>query len=105
MVIMIIKIILGIVTLFGLILSFGSEGAYDSHLFNPSQSGTQQRVIISHTAWDDALAASYVLENLLSESGYSVQLVQLDPAILFSSLASGQSDFTVSPWLPNSHGA
>lgn len=103
-VVMIKKIGLVIVGIFGLILSFGSEGAYDSPLFG-SDAGGQREVVISHTAWEDALAASYVIEELLEESGYTVELVQLDPAILFSSLATGQSDFSVSPWLPNSHGA
>ncbi len=101
---MIKKIILGIIGLFGLVLSFGSEGAYDTPLLDPSAGG-EGDIIISHTAWEDSLAASYVIEDILTESGYSVELVQLDPAILFSSLATSQSDFSVSPWLPNSHGA
>ncbi len=98
------KIVLGILGVLGLILSFGSEGAYDTPLLDPSAGG-EGEIIISHTAWEDSLAASYLIEDLLTQSGYSVELVQLDPAILFSSLATSQSDFSVSPWLPNSHGA
>lgn len=101
---MIKKITLGIIGILGLVLSFGSEGAYDTPLFGPS-AGEEGDIIISHTAWEDAMAASHVIESLLTQSGYSVELVQLDPAILFSSLATSQSDFSVSPWLPNSHGA
>lgn len=101
---MIKKIILGIIGVLGLILSFGSEGAYDTPLLDPSAGG-EGDIIISHTAWEDAMAASSVMESLLTQSGYSVELVQLDPAILFSSLATNQSDFSVSPWLPNTQGA
>jgi glycine betaine/proline transport system substrate-binding protein len=100
---MIKKIFFGIVALFGLFLSFGSKGAYDSPLLNNSTGGGGD-IVISHTAWEDALVTSHIVEELLTEAGYSVELVQLDPAILFSSLASGQSDFSVSPWLPLSHG-
>lgn len=101
---MIKKIILGVIAVFGLVLTFGSEGAYDTDLFTTSDQGGEH-VIISHTPWEDSIAASYLIEDLLTQSGYSVELVQLDPAILFSSVATGQSDFSVSPWLPNTHGA
>lgn len=98
------KIVLGIIGLFGLVLSFGSEGAYDTPLLD-SSAGSEGEIVISHTAWEDGMAASYIIESILTQSGYSVELVQLDPAILFSSLATNQSDFSVSPWLPISHGA
>ncbi len=100
---MIKKIVLSIVGVFGLVLSFGSEGAYDTPLLDPS-AGSEGEIVFSHTAWEDSLAATYLIEDLLTQSGYSVELVQLDPAIMFSSLATGQSDFSVSPWLPISHG-
>lgn len=101
---MIKKILLAIVGIFGLVLSFGSEGAYDSPLFGAQTAG-QQEVTISHTAWEDSIVATHLVEDLLTQSGYDVEMVQLDPAILFSSLATSQSDFSVSPWLPNTQGA
>lgn len=101
---MIKKIILGIIAIFGIILSFGSEGAYYTPLFD-SESSDQETILISHTSWEDSLAATYIVEDLLTQSGYSVELVQLDPAIMFSSLATSQSDFSVSAWLPNTQGA
>lgn len=54
-------------------------------------------------SWDDSLSSSAVIANVLRDEGYEVELIQLDPAFLFSSLATGTSDFSVSPWLPITH--
>lgn len=90
------KIILGILALLGIVLTFGSEGAYDTTF---SFGGEQKpRITLSHTSWDDGLATTAVITNVLRDEGFHVSTVQLDPAILFNSLATGSSDFSVSPW-------
>lgn len=94
------RIFFGIIALVGLILTFGSKGAYDSSF----DFSNQKTITISHTPWDDAIVSSQVVGQVLEDEGYHIEYVQLDPAILFSSLATGESDFSVSPWLPNSHG-
>lgn len=95
------KIILGILAIFGLVLTFGSEGAYETTF---SLSGEQKpNLTLSYTSWDDGIATSAVIANVLRDEGFQVTPVQLDPAILFNSLATGTSDFSVSPWLL-SHG-
>lgn len=95
------KITLIIFGLIGLILSFGSEGAYES-TFN-LDGDNKTRLTLSHMSWDDTLASTAVITNVLRDEGFEVDLVQLDPAILFSSVATGDSDFSVSPWLPLTH--
>lgn len=97
------KILLGIFALLGLVLSFGSEGAYDSAFSLGGE--VRPSVTISHTSWDDGISGTAVIANVLRDEGFDVELVQLDPAILFSSVATGDSDFSVSPWLPVTHGA
>ncbi len=95
------KIGLGILAIFGLVLTFGSEGAYDTTF---SFSGEQKpSLTLSYTSWDDGIATSAVISNVLKDEGFQVTPVQLDPAIMFNSLATGTSDFSVSPWLL-SHG-
>lgn len=96
------KVVLVFFAIIGLFLSFGSEGAYETTL----SFGEKNRpgVTISHTPWDDAIASSAVITNVLREEGFDVEVVQLDPAILFSSIATGDSDFSVSPWVPITHG-
>lgn len=95
------KIALIVFAIIGFILSFGSEGAYESafSLDGDSRPG----LTLSHMSWDDTLASTAVITNVLRDEGFDVDLVQLDPAILFSSISTGDSDFSVSPWLPRTH--
>ena len=39
----------------------------------------------------------------LEQEGFNVDLIQLDPAIMFSSVATGETDASVSVWAPNTH--
>lgn len=90
------KILLGILALFGLLLTFGSEGAYDTTF---SLSGDEKASLtLSYTSWDDGIATTAVIAAVLRDEGFQVTPVQLDPAILFNSLATETSDFSVSPW-------
>lgn len=95
------KLALIVFGILGLILSFGSEGAYESTL--NTEEGDKPRITLSHMSWDDSLASTAVIKNVLEDEGFIVDLVQLDPAFLYSSLATGDSDFSVSPWLPTTH--
>ena len=97
------KIFLSIFAIIGLILTFGSEGAYESTL----STGTDDRppVTLSYVAWDTEIASTHVLGEVLEEEGFNVDLVQLDPAIMFSSVATGEVDASVSVWAPNTHAA
>lgn len=95
------KLALIVFGILGLILSFGSEGAYESTL--NTEEGDKPRITLSHMSWDDSLASTAVIKNVLEDEGFLVDLVQLDPAFLYSSLATGDSDFSVSPWLPTTH--
>jgi glycine betaine/proline transport system substrate-binding protein len=95
------KIILGVLAVFGAILSFGSEGAYDTTLFMGDDS--RPPVTLSYVAWDTEIASTNVLGRVLENEGFNVNLVQLDPAIMFSSVATGETDASVSVWAPNTH--
>lgn len=53
---------------------------------------------MSHNSWDDGIGTTAVVANVLRDEGFEVDLVQLDPAILFSSIATGDSDVSVVPW-------
>lgn len=95
------RIILGIIAIFGGILAFGSEGAYDSTFFMDED--TRPPVTLSYVAWDTEIASTYVLAKVLEDEGFNVNLIQLDPAIMFSSVATGETDASVSVWSPNTH--
>lgn len=55
---------------------------------------------ISHTQWDTEVASTTVIAKVLEEAGYHVKMVPLDNAVMGQSVANGDSDFSVSPWLP-----
>lgn len=80
------KIALILFGIIGLVLTFGSEGAYDSSLSLKNED--RPKVTLSHMSWDDSLASTAVIKNVLEDEGFQVNLVQLDPTFIFSSLAT-----------------
>lgn len=95
------KIFLGIFAIIGGVLTLGSENAYESTLF--MEDDTRPPVSLSYVAWDTEIASTNVLGTVLENEGFNVDLVQLDPAIMFSSVATGETDASVSLWSPNTH--
>lgn len=90
------KITLIVFIAMGLILSFGSEGAYETTLLD----GKDERptVTLAHNSWDDGIASTAVLANVLEDEGFNVKKVQLDPALLVGSIATGESDVSTVSW-------
>lgn len=66
--------------------------------------GPRQSIDLGSTQYDSEIASSHVIKTILEDAGYNVSYNELDPAIMFSSLANGNIDFTVSPWLPVTQG-
>ncbi|SOC44117.1 glycine betaine ABC transporter substrate-binding protein [Ureibacillus acetophenoni] len=56
------------------------------------------------TPWDDSIFISNVAKIVLEQQGFVVELTPVDPAVVFKSIATGDADATLSPWLPTSHG-
>lgn len=65
--------------------------------------GKGQEVDLSYVAWDTEIASTNVLGAVLEDLGYDVKLTQLDNAITWESVATGESDAMVSAWLPGTH--
>lgn len=96
----VIKISLGI----ALILLLASETVYSFMNTDLSEQTTGESIQIAHIPWDTESASSNVLGLVLEEAGYNVTLIAVDEAILYESMASGESDVTTSAWLPVTHG-
>ncbi|MFD1415344.1 glycine betaine ABC transporter substrate-binding protein [Oceanobacillus jeddahense] len=60
---------------------------------------------LAATTWDDALFTANIATIILEQQGFNVTLTPLDPAVVFESISSGDTDATLSPWLPTTHGA
>lgn len=57
------------------------------------------------TPWDSERASGQVIKAVLEQQGFKVTLTPVDPAIVFQSIATGDADATVAPWLPTTHGS
>lgn len=60
---------------------------------------------IVSTPWDSERASSELVNQVLTNKGYNVTVSDLDPAVLFESIATGKADASVAPWLPTTHQA
>ncbi|MGM0214387.1 ABC transporter permease/substrate binding protein [Enterococcus sp. AZ109] len=62
-------------------------------------------VNLSYVEWDTEVASTNVVGEVLKEMGYQVTLTPLDNAIMWESVANGETDAMVAAWLPNTHKA
>ena len=72
-------------------------------IFQGQSSGAGQTVKLTYVEWDSEVASTNVLAQVLKEQGYKVEMTPLDNAVMWQSIAKGESDATVSAWLPNTH--
>jgi glycine betaine/proline transport system substrate-binding protein len=56
-----------------------------------------------YVAWDDVIAGSHVVENVLESIGYDVDLIQVDAGPMWAGVADGSADALVGAWLPTTH--
>lgn len=55
------------------------------------------------TPWDDSIFRTEVAGIVLEQLGFNVTLTPLDPTVLFKSIAIGDADASLAPWMPNTH--
>ncbi len=65
--------------------------------------GQGQRVKLGYFPWDEAVASTYLWQNVLERRGYQPDVKQLDPGPLYTALAQGQMDLQFDSWLPTTH--
>ncbi|MGT2924193.1 ABC transporter permease/substrate binding protein [Streptococcus caviae] len=65
--------------------------------------GAGQTVKLTYVEWDSEVASTNVLAQVLKKQGYKVEMTPLDNAIMWQSIAKGETDAAVSAWLPNTH--
>ena len=60
---------------------------------------------LTYVEWDSEVASTHVLGEVLKQQGFKVNMTPLDNAIMWESVAKGESDAMVSAWLPSTHEA
>ncbi|WP_317453826.1 glycine betaine ABC transporter substrate-binding protein [Streptomyces sp. CBMA152] len=86
----------------------GSHGAGDGPVTVPGGSKKQGKdagkaVNLGYFPWDEAIATTYLWQNILEDRGYKPKVKQLDPGPLYTDLSQGQMDVQFDSWLPNTH--
>lgn len=65
----------------------------------------QKHIRLLSGDWDLALASSYMAKAALEQAGYSVSVELANPGQIWSRLAEGEADASLSLWMPESAGA
>lgn len=65
--------------------------------------GDDKKITIGYLSWDEAIAASYLWENVLEEKGYDVELKNIEPGPIYQGMADGSVDLFLDGWLPQTH--
>lgn len=68
------------------------------------QSDQGKTVRISYVQWDSEIASTNVLALALKDQGYKVEMIPLDNAVNWKTIANGNADVSTSAWLPVTHG-
>lgn len=65
--------------------------------------GQGKSIKLGYFPWDEAVASTYLWQNVLEDRGYKPTVQQLDPGPLYTALAQGQMDLQFDAWLPTTH--
>lgn len=68
-----------------------------------SSGSGKEKLQFGYVAWDGEVASTNVLTLVLKEAGFEVEMLNVEPGLLYQSLADGDLDFTTSAWLPVTH--
>ncbi|CAM4167837.1 glycine betaine ABC transporter substrate-binding protein [Lacicoccus alkaliphilus] len=64
----------------------------------------EEDLTLSYVEWDSEIASTHVMQKVLQDEGYNVEITPLDNAVMWQSIATDEADAMVSAWLPLTHG-
>ncbi|MBT2215328.1 glycine/betaine ABC transporter substrate-binding protein [Virgibacillus dakarensis] len=79
--------------------SSSDEGSSDGN-----SSEASKEIELSYVEWDTEVASTNVIAKVLEDQGFDVKVTPLDNAVMWESVASGETDGMVAAWLPGTHG-
>ncbi len=73
-------------------------------MVTPVWAGSKGRVKLAYVEWDCATASTTLVQAVLEDMGYEVEITPVGAAAMWMSLATGDMDGMVTAWLPVTHG-
>ncbi|MEJ6347949.1 glycine betaine ABC transporter substrate-binding protein [Holzapfeliella sp. He02] len=70
----------------------------------PQAAKASNKITLAYKEWDDAIASTFVVGEVLQNMGYQVEMVPLDNTFMWKSVADGSADAMVTAWLPTTNG-
>jgi len=61
------------------------------------------KINLAYVAWDSEIASTNVAAEVLRELGFKVTLTQVEAGPMWTAIATGSADASLSAWLPNTH--
>ncbi|ASB91165.1 glycine/betaine ABC transporter [Bacillus sonorensis] len=63
------------------------------------------KINLAYVAWDSEIASTNVVGKVFEDLGYNVKLTQVEAGPMWTAIATGSADASLSAWLPNTHKA
>lgn len=63
-----------------------------------------EEIELSYVEWDTEIGSTNVIKKVLEDLGFEVKITPLDMAVMWESVATGETDGMVAAWLPVSQG-
>ncbi|MBS4172987.1 glycine betaine ABC transporter substrate-binding protein [Bacillus sp. FJAT-49736] len=62
-----------------------------------------KKIKLVYVAWDSEIASTNVIAKVLEDQGYNVTLTQVEAGPMWTAIADGSADASLSAWLPLTH--
>lgn len=82
----------------------GSDDNSSSDGASDKGSSDNNKITLSYVEWDTEIASTNVVKKVLEDEGFDVTITPLDNAVMWESVATGETDGMVAAWLPGTHG-
>ncbi|MFI1800564.1 ABC transporter permease/substrate binding protein [Streptomyces sp. NPDC020379] len=84
-------------------MNLAGSGDGKQHVAAGKNVGDGKQIKLGYFPWDEAVATTYLWQNILEDRGFKPDIKQLDPGPLYTALAQGQMDVQFDSWLPTTH--
>ncbi|KRL05062.1 glycine betaine ABC transporter substrate-binding protein [Liquorilactobacillus oeni] len=65
--------------------------------------GKNKKITIAYVAWDSEIASANIAKEVLEKRGYQVDIRAMEAQPMWTAVATGAADFSLSAWLPTTH--